>query len=895
MTDFTERLQTSIADRYVIERHLGEGGMATVYLAHDVKHDRKVALKVLRPELAAVIGAERFLAEIKTTANLQHPNILPLFDSGEADGQLFYVMPYVEGESLRDRLVRERQLPIDDAVRLGVEVASALDYAHRQGVVHRDIKPENILIHDNRALVADFGIALALSTAGGSRMTETGMSVGTPHYMSPEQAMGGHEVTARSDVYALGATLYEALVGEPPFTGPTAQAIIARLVTEDPRPLITQRKTIPPHVEAAVLTALERLPADRFATAAELGEALEGRWKGPTRLSGAATGRRAAAGRPSPRGTLLVGGALVALAAALWGWLRPLPQPAPSRQAILLGPAGLPGMVGLGSAIAPDGSAIVYPDTAGGDRLWIKERNELDGRALVTLVNLSGGGPPGPSFSPDGRWIVYADQFLKKVAREGGSPIVMSDSAAALGATWLEDGTIVFIGGNGDKLFRMAEAGGPTTCVLTTDSARGPIMRVSSVPGEDAVLVGIGPPNTREIALDLETGAVHELSRGTLGAWVVPGGLLVYSQATGALFAAPFDRKRLVLDGPPVSVLDGVRTVGGLGDVTVGADGTVFYAEGAAAASGTRFEIVSVSRDGSATRLDSAWSAALPNNGGVDLSPDGKHVAVPVSDSASGRTDIYAVGLPEGPATRLTFDGTRNIRPVWSPDGQAILYVSDAGGKMEIWRRRADGSGRPTRVVSEDRPVFEGQWSPDGKWIVYRTDDVAAGSGDILAVRTEGDSTPVSLVATDAEETGPTLSPDGRWLAYASNVSGRKEIYVRPFPDARNGIWQVSTDGGSEARWSHDGTELFYRNAMGRMMVARVSGTPTFSAGARTPLFDARIYLANDDSHYYAVAPDNEHFLMLRSVAYGRAQADAGGRLVLVRNWLGELRAKMGG
>jgi len=208
LPNVTEELKVALADRYVIESELGEGGMATVYLAHDVKHDRKVALKVLRPELAAVIGADRFLAEIKTTANLQHPHILPLHDSGEAEGFLYYVMPYLEGESLRDRLDREKQLPVDAAVTIVREVADALDYAHRHEVIHRDIKPENILLHDGRATVADFGIALAVSTAGDTRMTETGMSLGTPHYMSPEQAMGQRELTPASDVYALGAVLY---------------------------------------------------------------------------------------------------------------------------------------------------------------------------------------------------------------------------------------------------------------------------------------------------------------------------------------------------------------------------------------------------------------------------------------------------------------------------------------------------------------------------------------------------------------------------------------------------------------------------------------------------------------------------------------------------------------
>ena len=275
MTTPVDRLTAALADRYAIERELGAGGMATVYLAHDVRHDRKVALKVLRPELSAILGAERFLAEIKTTANLQHPHILSLFDSGEADGLVFYVMPYVEGESLRDRLTREKQRPVDEAVRIAREVADALAYAHGHGVIHRDIKPENVLLHGGHALVADFGIALAVSRSdGGTRMTETGMSLGTPQYMSPEQAMGEREITPKSDVYALGCVLYEMLTGEPPFTGPTAQAIIARVMTEEPRSLTLQRRTIPPQVENAVQIALAKLPADRFASAAGFAEAL---------------------------------------------------------------------------------------------------------------------------------------------------------------------------------------------------------------------------------------------------------------------------------------------------------------------------------------------------------------------------------------------------------------------------------------------------------------------------------------------------------------------------------------------------------------------------------------------------------------------------------------------
>ena len=269
-----ERLTAALADRYRIERELGQGGMATVYLADDLKHDRKVAIKVLKPELAAVLGAERFVTEIKTTAALQHPNILPLFDSGEAGGFLFYVMPYVEGETLRAKLDRETQLGVDESVKLVSEVADALQYAHEHGVVHRDIKPENILLHGGRPMVADFGIALAVSAAAGGRMTETGLSLGTPHYMSPEQATAEKTITNRSDVYSLGAALYEMLTGEPPHTGTSAQQIIMKIVTEEVAPVTRIRKTVPRNVAAAVGKALEKLPADRFDSAKAFADAL---------------------------------------------------------------------------------------------------------------------------------------------------------------------------------------------------------------------------------------------------------------------------------------------------------------------------------------------------------------------------------------------------------------------------------------------------------------------------------------------------------------------------------------------------------------------------------------------------------------------------------------------
>ena len=323
-----DRLAAALADRYRIERELGQGGMATVYLAEDLKHKRKVALKVLKPELAAVLGAERFVQEITTTASLQHPHILPLFDSGTADGFLYYVMPFIQGETLRDKLNRETQLGVDEAVKIATDVADALHYAHQQGVIHRDIKPENILIQNGRPMVADFGIALAVSAAAGGRMTETGLSLGTPHYMSPEQATAEKEISARSDVYSLASVLYEMLAGQPPHSGGSAQQIIMKIITEQAVPVTALRRTVPPNVEASIARALEKLPADRFDSARAFSEALG---NASFMTAGGAAVMRDAGGARRGVSMLTLGAvvavAVVATAGLTWALKRPVALP----------------------------------------------------------------------------------------------------------------------------------------------------------------------------------------------------------------------------------------------------------------------------------------------------------------------------------------------------------------------------------------------------------------------------------------------------------------------------------------------------------------------------------------------------------------------------------------
>ena len=313
-------LKAGLADRYALERELGRGGMATVYLAEDLKHHRKVALKVLSPDVASAIGADRFLREIEIVARLRHPHILPLYDSGEAAGFLFYVMPFVEGESLRDRLSRDKQLSVDDALQFAREISDALSYAHSHGVVHRDIKPENILIDSGHAVVADFGISKAIAAAGGDQLTETGLSLGTPTYMSPEQASGESEIDGRSDLYALGCVLYEMLAGRPPFSGPTMESVVRQHLTLEPTPITALRPAVPGWVAAAISRSLAKAPADRFNPVAQFGEALRAPAFNSTQVPASTPGAPSAPGAGRTRRFALIGvAAVVVIAAGLWG------------------------------------------------------------------------------------------------------------------------------------------------------------------------------------------------------------------------------------------------------------------------------------------------------------------------------------------------------------------------------------------------------------------------------------------------------------------------------------------------------------------------------------------------------------------------------------------------
>ena len=650
--------------------------MATVYLAHDLKHARDVAIKVLHPDLGAALGGERFLSEIRTTARLQHPHILPLLDSGEAEGLLYYVMPLVTGETLRARLDRERQLPVDDAVLIAREVADALGHAHALGVIHRDIKPENILLQGGHALVADFGIALAVQQAGGARMTQTGLSLGTPQYMSPEQTMGERVIDARSDVYSLGVVTYEMLAGEAPFTGPSVQAIVARLLTEEPRALAAQRKAVPEHIEAAVFRALEKLPADRFATVTEFAAALS--TSSGTTASTARAHSVSSATRTNRPNVLLVGVTVLAMAAAAAAWLRAPHEQAPQWQTIVLSDSIE--MDGPGSLIAlsPDGRNILFRKSMQNSPLWLKRADQLD---AIPIPGTERG--VGPAFSPDGEWVAFtADRKLRKVRLDGGAATTLVDSTGSqeYSIAWLDDNTIVYVAPSGSELRRVSASGGAYTVALADSVLRTfGLVNVQPLPDSRGVLVSVCSSNCATAVLsvvNLATGTITELLPDVLSAWYLPGGSLLYVRADFTALVAPFDLDAQRITGPAITVLDGA-TVHALFRavplLAVSRTGTLLFARGTAGSGNT--ELVWVDQEGRDARIDSSWTGLFNS---FAVAPEGRRLAVGMRTS-NGALALYLKQLSGGVFSRLTFGG-QDRRPIWSPDGQTVAFIRDSLG-----------------------------------------------------------------------------------------------------------------------------------------------------------------------------------------------------------------------
>jgi serine/threonine-protein kinase len=878
MNEIVDRLATSLGARYRIERELGVGGMATVYLAHDVKHDRDVAIKVLHPDLGAALGGERFLSEIRTTARLQHPHILPLLDSGEAAGLLYYVMPFVAGETLRTRLERERQLPIDDALRIARETADALGAAHALGIIHRDIKPENILLQSGHALVADFGIALAVQQAGGARMTQTGLSLGTPQYMSPEQAMGERVIDARSDIYALGAVTYEMLVGEPPFTGPTVQAILAKAMTERPTPPSTVRDTISPSVERAVLRALAKLPADRFSSATDFASALASQASSESRFGRRDGGR--ANWRARARDPLVVG--LAAALVVAVGALVVMPRPSVGDSFPVRTELSFPLQYPTGAAaLSPDGHTLVFvgrpsPSSTSGTALYVRRLDQLTIRQIPGSDNAR-----TPVFSPDGASLAFIANRRKliRLPLEGGTPVSLGDVADFGGLDWSPSGDIVVGPGvleGGQGLLHVNAAGGALQPLTRVDTSRKELSHQfpRALADGKTVLFTIwyGTADQAQLAAtSLDDGKVTPLGVVGTKALGVVDGKLVYVRGDGVVMAVPFDVRHRRVTGIPTVVQDSIREPelgrnAGDAAAALSSTGGFVYAHGTAPR-----RLLWVDRSGVARP-----AAGDPREITVArLSPDGRRIALTIA--AGPRTDLWMLDIASTAISRLTTNGTvRN--PVWTPDGKRVLYASTQGGRAAFWWQAADGSSSAVKAGDPPHNPWNIDLAPDGRTVAYN----ALWDGTFNVATLALDSThSTTLIAGSptATEANSRFAPDGRSVAYNSDESGRPEIFVRPFPEDGARV-QVSVNGGARPVWSGDGKRIYFWQG-NRMMEATVARDPSLRVVSRDSLF------IGSYEQEFDVAKDGR-FLMTQSEPSAIT-------IVAIPNWLTELRRLTGG
>ncbi len=874
MTESTERLSSALADRYQILSRLGEGGMATVYLAEDLKHKRQVPVKVLKPELAAVLGAERFVQEITTTANLQHPHILPLFDSGEADSFLYYVMPYIEGETLRSKLDRETQFGIDEAVKITTDVADALDYAHRHGIIHRDIKPENILLHDGRPMVADFGIALAVSAAAGGRMTETGLSLGTPHYMSPEQATAEKEISARSDVYSLGSVLYEMLTGEPPHMGKSAQQIIMKIIAEDAQPVTELRKSVPPNVAAAVAKSLEKLPADRFTSAAEFGAALtESGFAHRT----ATTATSAAVASSRPRWLQPVHGVVtvVLLVALLWALGDTSDDAAPLVMRTMLADSLSP-VTSL--ALSPDGSQIAVSMTTGeGRQLFMRQVNELE---LRPIPGTEGG--LFPQFSPDGQWLAFVQANLGggsqmrsygKVPVTGGPAVAIFDSVAT--ADWGADGSMAMA--KQDGLYYL-EPGADSPRRVVEHSEDMEPSRPAILPDGSGILFDTDRQGGGRVMLWHRGSNILKLVAGAgYDPQYLPTGHVIYLTPGFDLFAVHYDIDRHEPSGAPVPVLEDVWAPRGTAVLDVSNDGTLLYAK--ARSTGEDERLVWVGMDGEALDLP----VRIDDFEDPRVSPDGRLI-------------VYQDFVNATVATYDLLTGANTVLPVfgffaWAHDSKHV-YVSGPYGLLRV---PADGVGSVDTLSPIQMDPYSA--SVDGSWLIAGA-QFGASSFDLSSIPLEGvDHEPIPYLRAEWDEYQGVISPNGRWLAYISQETGESEVFIRSFPEPGPRL-QASVGGGVGPVWAPDGGSVYFISD-GSMVRGDFREGTNPGVTARTELFRVDDYEVSagafmesvNGRRRYDVHPDGTRFLMVRSTEELFAVRQP---VIVVTNWFEELREKMG-
>jgi eukaryotic-like serine/threonine-protein kinase len=879
---------------YEITNAIGAGGMGEVYRARDTRLERTVAIKILpahladKPELR-----ERFEREARTIASLNHPHICILHDIGHQDGIDYLVMEYLEGETLAERL-KKGQLPLDQVLQYAIEIADALDKAHRKGITHRDLKPGNIMLTKSGTRLLDFGLAKLRRDAASSAplsqlptkeaMTAEGTILGTLQYMAPEQ-LEGKEADARTDIFAFGVVVYEMATGKKTFEGGTSASVMSKILQVDPPPMSSLQPVVPYALDRVVKTCLAKAQENRWQSGADLCRELQ--WiKESSSQADKATleAKPAAKGWRKAAASSLVALVLMVIAAVAAWLVKPSVSQPVTRLAITL-PASqrLAALDQPAVAISPDGKNTVYVAVqAGNQQLFLRPLDSQEAKPIAGTE-----GAIDPFFSPDGQWIgFFAGGELKKVSVNGGAAITLASAVGPGGASWGSQGYIALqaaVGAAAGLQQVSQEAGTPQPL---TRLGRGDLNQgwPEFLPGGKALLFAHTPSftvwNGAQISVQpAGTGEPRNLVGGTQPRYAATGHLLF--ARGGTLMAAPFDLRSLTLTGAAVPALVGVMQSNSTGGAqySISSTGTLVYVAGGLPSSESR--LVWVSRSGEEQPL----SAAPHNYQFPRISPDGSRVAVVIAEQEQR---IWVYDVSRETLTRLTFEGIANTTPTWSPDGKRIAFgSSQAAGQFNLFWRAADGSGDAERLTTSDYLNTPSSFSPDGQFLAFQDNRPETGR-DIWMLRL-ADHKAQPFLRTPYEDTAPKFSPDGKWLAYSSNESGRREIYVQSYPSP-GGKRQISTDGGQEPVWNPNGRELFYRSGS-KIMAAQVDTKSGFSLGKPRMLFEGPYVRTSASFAFYDVSPDGQRFLMLKPSE--QAQAPAPAQINVVLNWFEELKQKV--
>ena len=877
---------------YEIVALLGAGGMGEVYRARDTRLDRTVAVKVLPSAVAtAPEFNDRFEREARTVAALNHPHICALYDVGHQDGTAFLVMEYLDGETLESRLKRG-PLPLEQALDIAIQIADALAAAHRAGVVHRDLKPGNIMLGKKGAKLLDFGLAKGVVSTNpvttGSMLPTTppaltvqGTILGTFQYMAPEQ-LEGQEADARSDIFAFGAVLYEMVTGRKAFEGKSQASLIAAILEREPSALSSVQTPVPRQLEHVVRRCLAKGPEERWQTASDLHRELK--WvvesAGQDATPGDVRPQRAVRLWSWPVGLGIAAALLAAVIAGVA--LRALTRTAPAADArVARLTMALPAGEELGSlnlpavAISPSGTHVAYVVTSSGrQQLHVRAVDSIEAKVLAGTEQAT-----SPFFSPDGQWIgFFAQGKLKTVSVEAGTVRMLCDAATARGGSWGADGTIYFAALTNSGLSKVSANGGTPAAVTALDREKGEVSHrfPQVLPGGRAVIftvwAGPGRDEKHVHVQRLDTGERSVVVEGGDTGRYIATGHVVYARAD-ELFAVPFDVDRLQVSGDATRLVDAVRVGAEGAHYAVSDTGELVYLPG----SPQRYErrLVWADRDGRVEPLP----APPREYENTALSPDGRRAAVSVG---AGTLGIWIYDFSRATLTPLRTGAGSSQAPRWTPDGTRIVYRGTRTGFRNLWWKAVDDTASEERLTTGENTQTPGSWSADGQWLVYGIGDQTT-SGDVWALPASGDRKPRGIVQSPFGEQHPRLSPDGRWLAYTSNEPGRVEVFIQSFPGPAGRV-QVSTDGGTEPVWSHDGRELFYRTG-DAMMAVNVATTPALSAGEARKLFEGRYVPSGPGVAGYDVSSDGR-FLLVQPLHPDPPT----NQIHVVLNWFEELR-----